>query len=73
MPMMEFCCTRCENTFETLVRAGEEAACPKCGSADLKRLISRFAARSNSPAGASKSIGGKSCSSCSSGSCSSCA
>ncbi len=71
MPLVEFECEHCKSVFETLVRHGEEPRCPECGSTALKKRISRFCARSAS-CGSSRSIGGKSCSTCSSGNCSSC-
>jgi len=45
MPIYEYRCNDCEHEFATLegVVACEETACPKCGSRNLKRLISRFA------------------------------
>lgn len=49
MPLLEFRCAACEKTSEVLVLAGDEAreiACPSCGSRDLSRLLSTFAARS---------------------------
>jgi putative FmdB family regulatory protein len=47
MPLLEFRCADCEKTSELLVLAGDEpapAACPSCGSRDLLRLLSTFAA-----------------------------
>jgi putative FmdB family regulatory protein len=47
MPLLEFRCSVCEKTSELLVLAGDEpaaAACPSCGSKDLSRLLSTFAA-----------------------------
>jgi len=35
MPIREFCCERCGNTFETLIFSRQEEAeqkCPKCGT-----------------------------------------
>ena len=46
MPIYEYRCTDCRKKFEVLVlRAEEESAlrCRHCGSAKMKRLISRFA------------------------------
>ncbi|HOD67408.1 MAG TPA: zinc ribbon domain-containing protein [candidate division Zixibacteria bacterium] len=41
MPIYEFKCGRCAATFEELVSSGTDAVpCPKCGSADVYRLIS---------------------------------
>lgn len=48
MPVYEYGCAKCGKKFAKLVGmvagASEDGiACPKCGSADVKRLISRFA------------------------------
>ena len=40
MPIYEYCCRDCEATFEVLVRDGTAAACPRCGSSSLDKLIS---------------------------------
>jgi putative FmdB family regulatory protein len=40
MPLFDFRCTACEETFETLVRGSATPACPKCGSTALEKLIS---------------------------------
>ena len=48
MPMFEYACRACRHPFETLVRAGGEApSCPSCTSADLEKLISIPAVRSD--------------------------
>ncbi len=39
MPIFDFSCRACGETFELLVRKNVPA-CPKCGGADLERLIS---------------------------------
>jgi putative FmdB family regulatory protein len=67
MPIYEYRCRSCKNRFERLVPAGaaDGQSCPTCGSADVSRLLSLFAA----PAGATQaSGGGGSC--CSGGGCS---
>lgn len=47
MPMYEYECNKCKETFEKLVSARERdagtVACPACGSNDVKRLLSTFA------------------------------
>ena len=46
MPIYEYRCAACKKKFEVLVlRTEEESAsrCPHCSSAQIKRLISRFA------------------------------
>ena len=42
MPIFEFLCTSCGNTFEKLVyENGEEISCGNCGNTVLKKLLSR--------------------------------
>lgn len=41
MPIYEFHCPSCNTDFETRVeRMGESAPCPRCGSAEVERLLS---------------------------------
>jgi len=41
MPMYAFKCEKCGNEYEELVlRFGEKAPCPKCGTGRVKRLVS---------------------------------
>ena len=40
MPIYEFACGPCGARFEELVRAGETAPCPECGSAAVERKFS---------------------------------
>lgn len=41
MPIFEYVCEKCGNTFEKLVfRQDEPVSCPKCGDADPKKLVS---------------------------------
>ncbi len=45
MPIFEFRCNTCRDSFSTLVGVVArncEAACPACGGRDLTRLISQF-------------------------------
>ncbi|MEX2646584.1 MAG: zinc ribbon domain-containing protein [Gaiellaceae bacterium] len=44
MPIYEFVCMQCESHFEELVRMGELADCPDCGSANVRKQLSVFAA-----------------------------
>jgi putative FmdB family regulatory protein len=71
MPIYEFTCNGCGTLFEELVRNGDKPVCPSCASADVDRILSRFAVHSTSP-----NLGGqgstKSCASCSSSSCGTC-
>jgi putative FmdB family regulatory protein len=50
MPIFDFSCRACGNTFELLVRKNEPA-CPKCGAVDLERLLSLPAIKSESTHG----------------------
>ena len=43
MPLYEYRCTACDETFEALVRAGDTPHCPACQSPQLERLVSLFA------------------------------
>jgi putative FmdB family regulatory protein len=44
MPLFEFRCTDCRTEFEELTSVGTAAvACPRCGSAEVNRLLSTFA------------------------------
>ncbi len=48
MPIYEYRCTTCDARFSRLFRSLKEAeedtiVCPACGSADVRRLISRVA------------------------------
>lgn len=45
MPLFEFECHQCEKRFTFLtgvIAENHEAKCPRCGSSELKKLISRF-------------------------------
>ena len=48
MPVFDYKCRACENTFEALVRGTKIPVCSKCGSEDLERLLSLPAIRSES-------------------------
>jgi putative FmdB family regulatory protein len=52
MPLYEYRCRGCEETFETYVRAwGEAVTCPRCRSGEVEKLLSTFAfAGSGEPA-----------------------
>ena len=47
MPIFEFVCQQCQDTFEELMSFADmeagEAACPKCGSRKVARALSSFA------------------------------
>jgi putative FmdB family regulatory protein len=44
MPVYEFVCMECESHYEELVPMGGTADCPDCGSADVRKQLSMFAA-----------------------------
>ena len=46
MPIYEYSCNACSNSFETLVLANTTPECPYCASSDLERLISQPAVQS---------------------------
>lgn len=50
MPLFEYACRGCGNQFEFLTRADQSPACPSCKSEDLQKLMSVFAAQSDTPA-----------------------
>lgn len=65
MPLFEYRCEDCEETFERLEwrhEAGEPAECPACGSVRTERCVSAFATRgsrgSSEGAGCSSRGGG---------------
>ena len=45
MPLFDFSCRACGQTFEALVRPGHEPSCPSCGAVDLERQLSAFAVK----------------------------
>ncbi len=71
MPIYEFVCEDCGETFEELVLGGaiEGIKCPKCASEKVKKLMSACAFKAG---GKFVGSGSSACSSCSGGNCSSC-
>jgi putative FmdB family regulatory protein len=47
VPIYEYTCRGCGKPFELLVRKGETAACPSCGSEDLEKMLSGVAIKSD--------------------------
>lgn len=48
MPIFEFVCEECGESFEELLRSAEATShvvCPRCGAAKAKKKISSFASR----------------------------
>jgi putative FmdB family regulatory protein len=48
MPLFDFQCKSCGHEFEALVRGQSKPVCPQCTSADLERLPSLPAIKSES-------------------------
>jgi putative FmdB family regulatory protein len=44
MPIYEFVCMACESHYEELVPMGKSADCPDCGSSNVRKQFSVFAA-----------------------------
>lgn len=61
MPMYEFRCQNCSQTFETLVRGSDVTQCPSCQSQALEKLFSVFATSGTSKQGSSASVSAPSC------------
>lgn len=77
MPIYEYECCRCCESFERLVfRSDEAVSCPKCESVDVQRKMSVFGFKSTGgDKGAASSRMGSassSCAGCAGGSCSTC-
>ncbi len=71
MPIYEYDCLKCKESFELLVRSSEqEIACPACGAREVSKKFSLFGMSGVEKPVTSSSGGG--CSGCSGGSCSSC-
>ncbi|WP_085317822.1 FmdB family zinc ribbon protein [Derxia lacustris] len=49
MPIYEFHCKACDEQYEVLVRSSTVVTCPKCGSQDAERLVSRIAPHGKIP------------------------
>ncbi|MEK8026506.1 FmdB family zinc ribbon protein [Pseudaquabacterium rugosum] len=50
MPLFDYTCTACGQTFERLVRADTVPSCPHCGSTALDKGLSRIAPHARLPA-----------------------
>jgi putative FmdB family regulatory protein len=44
MPLHDFRCHRCNQTFELLIRGSDIPSCPACGNQELEKLVSMPAA-----------------------------
>ena len=60
MPIYEYRCGDCDRHFERYVAtSGGAATCPACGSAEVKRMLSLFAMKSEGgPVASSVAAGG---------------
>ncbi|AEH44747.1 regulatory protein, FmdB family [Thermodesulfatator indicus DSM 15286] len=72
MPIYEFTCSECGETFEELVLGGsyDGIKCPKCGSEKVEKIMSACAFKCG--ANFVSASGSSACSSCTATSCSSC-
>ena len=43
MPLYDFACDACDETFEALAKPGEAPACPACGADRTRRLFTPIA------------------------------
>lgn len=56
MPIYEYTCNACNEIFALLKFANtdeQDTACPKCGSRDIKKMLSFFSCSSSSDSGSS--------------------
>ena len=55
MPIYEYTCNACNEIFSLLLWTPDdkEAACPKCGSKDVKKMPSSFSCSSSCDSGSS--------------------
>lgn len=77
MPMYEYTCQQCGECFEDIVSstATTTPPCPKCASADTKKLMSACRTRTGpgqTGARTATSSSGGGCSGCAGGNCASC-
>ncbi len=76
MPIYEYQCGSCGNTFDLLASrsgASKHPPCELCGAQDTERIMSGFFGRSGSGGGNGESSGvGGACAGCSASSCAGC-
>jgi putative FmdB family regulatory protein len=74
MPIYEYHCNKCDNTFECLVFGSESPSCPDCNNENVNRVLSAcgFVSKSGGGQTATRSAGTSACSGCSATSCGSC-
>jgi putative FmdB family regulatory protein len=54
MPLYEYTCRSCTQSFELLVRGNDTLQCPSCTSTELERRSSVFAARTGGASGTAR-------------------
>jgi putative FmdB family regulatory protein len=68
MPIYGYECRKCGASFQTLVRSGEEPACPACGAVELDQQLSLIATPArggeDAPAACSNAGSGPACGAC---------
>lgn len=76
MPIYEYHCKQCEETFDRIrpfSEAESPVRCPRCQQEGAERVISAFASFSGARDGSSTSMGGNGgCAGCRGGSCATC-
>ncbi len=72
MPIYEFTCRKCGETFEELVLGGRltDIKCPKCQSEEVEKIMSACAFKSGTKFVSAS--GSSACSGCAGGTCSTC-
>ena len=74
MPIYEYTCTKCGKDFEELVFGDDLPACPHCGAAETRKLMSRCAHCNGGDDSFAPSMPASSggCAGCSGGNCATC-
>ena len=74
MPIYEYCCKDCNNSFEKLVFGSEKPDCPSCSSKQVTRLMSScgFVSRGSGGETTTASASDSSCGGCAATSCAGC-
>jgi putative FmdB family regulatory protein len=72
VPIFEYKCKSCGEKFEFYLRGSEAPTCPHCGSENLTKLLSTFAAHVKGASSGAGTSSGSSCAGCSGGHCSTC-
>ena len=74
MPIYEYKCADCADTFEIMTSRSQRQkhpACSKCGGHSTERVMSTFSGRSRSGT-ESRQVGGSACAGCAAKSCATC-